>query len=55
MNFRYARNELMRGRKPIPNSMWADFVLASKRAVTLIPCTLLYCAQQRDWRLCSGL
>jgi hypothetical protein len=55
MNLRYAHNELMHGCKPIPNGLWTDFVLASKRIVVLIPCKSLYCAQQGDWRLCNGL
>jgi hypothetical protein len=52
MNLRY---EWMRGRKPFPIGLQANFVSTSKRVVVLIPRTSLYCAQQRDWRLYDGL
>ena len=55
MNLRYARNELMCGRKSYPNGLRINFVSTSKRIVVLIPRTSLYCAQHRDWRLYGGL
>ena len=55
MNLLYAHNELMHGCKPIPNGLRTDSVLASQRAVVLIFCTLLFCANQNDRRLCNGL
>jgi len=55
MNLLYAHNELMHGCQPVPDGLWPDFVLTSKRVVALISCTSPYCAQQGDWRLCNGL